>query len=49
MRQDLDDNAVIYGKKLTNKEIVETAVATPAAAKPLTALLTKYSSAKSGK
>src|SRR6266852_8533114 len=29
LRQDLDDNAVIYGKKITNKDIVETGVATP--------------------
>ena len=46
LRQDLDDNAVIYGKKLTNKEIVESGVATPKAAQPLISLLSKYSSAK---
>src|SRR5207253_5679960 len=46
LRQDLDDNAVIYGKKITNKEIVETGVATPKAAQPLISLLSKYSSAK---
>ena len=46
LRQDLDDNAVMYGKKLTNKEIVETGVATPKAAQPLISLLSKYSSAK---
>jgi lipid-binding SYLF domain-containing protein len=47
LRQDLDDNAVIYGKKLTNKEIVETGVSAPAAAQPLLGLLNKYSAAKS--
>jgi lipid-binding SYLF domain-containing protein len=47
LRQDLDDNAVIYGKKLTNKEIVQSGIATPKAAQPLTSLLSKYSSAKS--
>ena len=46
LRQDLDDNAVIYGKKLTNKEIVQSGVATPKAAEPLISLLNKYSSAK---
>src|SRR5882724_5772249 len=46
LRQDLDDNAVMYGKKLTNKEIVETGVATPKSAQPLISLLSKYSSAK---
>ena len=48
LRQDLDDNAVIYGKKLSNQEIVEGGVATPKSAQPLISLLTKYSSAKSG-
>jgi len=47
LRQDLDDNAIIYGKKLTNKEIVQSGVATPKAAEPLISLLNKYSSAKS--
>src|SRR5437773_717310 len=46
LRQDLDDNAVIYGKKLSNKEIVESDVATPKAAQHLVSLLIKYSSAK---
>src|SRR6266478_5976091 len=44
LRQDLDDNAVIYGKKLSNQEIVETGVATPKSAQGLISLLTKYSS-----
>jgi len=46
LRQDLDDNAVIYGKKLTNKEIVESPIAVPKSAQQLNSLLNKYSSAK---
>src|SRR5438093_1652371 len=46
LRQDLDDNAIIYGKKLPNKEIVQAGVATPKAAAPLISLLNKYSWAK---
>lgn len=43
LRQDLDDNAVLYGKKLENREIVTTAVRTPKAAAKLISLLNKYS------
>src|SRR5882672_1543658 len=43
LRQDLDDNAVIYGKKLTNKEIVQGPTATPKSAEGLISLLNKYS------
>jgi len=46
LRQDLDDNAVIYGKKLANQQIVQSGVAVPKAAEPLISLLNKYSSAK---
>ena len=46
LRQDLDDSAVIYGKKLTNKEIVQSGVAVPKAAEPLISLLNKYSASK---
>jgi len=46
LRQDLDDSAVIYGKKMTNREIVQSGVSTPKAAEPLISLLNKYSSAK---
>ena len=46
LRQDLDDNAVIYGKKLTNKEIVQASTPVPAPAKALISTLNKYSSAK---
>jgi lipid-binding SYLF domain-containing protein len=43
LRQDLDDNAVLYGRKLENREIVTTSVRTPKAAAKLMALLNKYS------
>jgi len=44
LREDLDDNNVIYGKKYTNKQIVQTAVPVPKAADGLISLLNKYSS-----
>jgi lipid-binding SYLF domain-containing protein len=43
LRQDLDDNATLYGKKLKNREIVTMAVRTPHAAAKLISLLNKYS------
>jgi lipid-binding SYLF domain-containing protein len=43
LRQDLDDNAVLYGKKLGNRQIVTTGVRVPHAAAKLIALLNKYS------
>jgi lipid-binding SYLF domain-containing protein len=43
LRQDLDDNKVIYGKPLENKQIVNSKMAAPRAARPLIALLNKYS------
>ena len=43
LRQDLDDNAQLYGKRLENREIVTTAVRTPNAAAKLISLLNKYS------
>ena len=43
LRQDLDDNASLYGKKLENRQIVTTKVRTPSAAVKLIALLNKYS------
>jgi lipid-binding SYLF domain-containing protein len=42
LRQDLDDNAKLYGKKLENRQIVTTGVRTPKAAVKLIALLNKY-------
>jgi lipid-binding SYLF domain-containing protein len=44
LRQDLDDNANLYGKKLENKEIVNSSVSAPAAAAKLIAELNKHSS-----
>jgi lipid-binding SYLF domain-containing protein len=43
LRQDLDDNGVLYGKKLENRQIVTTGVRPPRAAAKLMALLNKYS------
>src|SRR5579885_2005776 len=43
LRQDLDDNAALYGKKLQNREIVTTGRRAPKSAAPLMALLNKYS------
>ena len=41
LRQDLDDNATLYGKKLENRHIVTTGVRPPKAADPLLALLNR--------
>ena len=46
LRQDLDDNATLYGKKLENREIVTTGVRAPKAAATLIALLNKHSARK---
>ncbi len=43
LREDLDDNAAIYGKKLKNREIVTKDVRTPAAATKLINLLNRHS------
>ena len=43
LRQDLDDNASLYGKKLENREIVTNRRRIPAAAAKLIALLNQYS------
>lgn len=43
LRQDLDDNATLYGKKLENRQIVTSGVRPPKAAAKLLALLNKYS------
>src|SRR4051812_8903391 len=44
LRQDLDDNATLYGRKLENREIVTTPVRVPKTASRLINLLNKYSS-----
>ena len=43
LRQDLDDNATLYGKKLENRDIVTGGVSAPKAAAKLLALLNRYS------
>jgi len=43
LRQDLDDNATLYGKKLENRDIVTKGVRAPNAAAKLIALLNRYS------
>ena len=43
LRQDLDDNATLYGKKLENRDIVTSGMPAPEAAAKLMALLNKYS------
>jgi lipid-binding SYLF domain-containing protein len=43
LRQDLEDNAALYGKRLANREIVAGHVTTPPGASPLISLLNKYS------
>ncbi len=43
LRQDLDDNDTLYGKKLENRDIVTKNVTPPAAAAALLALLNRYS------
>jgi lipid-binding SYLF domain-containing protein len=44
LRQDLDDNKTLYGKKLENRQIVTKGVRAPKTAAKLIALLDKYSS-----
>lgn len=43
LRQDLDDNATLYGRKIENREIVTKGVTAPKSAAKLLALLNKYS------
>ena len=43
LRQDLDDNAILYGKRLENRAIVTTGVRAPAAAARLLTLLNRHS------
>lgn len=46
LRQDLDDNATLYGRRLENRDIVTSGVRPPKAAERLLELLTRYSSAE---
>ena len=43
LRQDLDDNATLYGSKLENRDIVTSGMRPPTAAARLLALLNRYS------
>ena len=43
LRQDLDDNAELYGKKLENRGIVTGATSIPKSARGLIAMLNKFS------
>src|SRR5580693_10673551 len=43
LRQDLDDNAVLYGRKMENRQIVTTGITPPRSAAKLLSLLNKYS------
>jgi lipid-binding SYLF domain-containing protein len=49
LRQDLDDNEALYGKKLENREIVTGGIAPPHAAGKLLALLNRYSPRESAR
>ncbi len=49
LRQDLDDNATLYGQKLENREIVNTSVHAPRSAVRLLDLLNKYSAERGEK
>jgi len=48
LRQDLDDNADLYGEKLENRQIVTKGVHVPEAADRLIALLNKFSAKERG-
>jgi lipid-binding SYLF domain-containing protein len=48
VRNDLDDNKALYGRKMTNKEVIMSDMAPPAAAQPLLHALDKYSMRKEG-
>jgi lipid-binding SYLF domain-containing protein len=48
LRNDLDENEELYGKRLTNKEILTGAVRPPAAASELLAALNKFSRVEEG-
>jgi SH3 domain-containing YSC84-like protein 1 len=43
LREDSDDNAALYGRKMSNREIVDSKVSAPAAARHLMSLLGRYS------
>ena len=48
LRNDLDSNAELYGRKMNNKEVIMGNLQAPPAARPLIAELDKYSMVKEG-
>lgn len=48
LRNDLDENQELYGKRITNKEVLSGAVQPPAAASELIALLNRHSRIEEG-
>ena len=48
LRNDLDENAELYGKKLTNREVLMSGMNPPAAAQPLINALNQYSKKEEG-
>ena len=48
LRDDLDDNSTLYGKRLENREIVTSGMHAPAGAERLLELLNKYSAQRVG-
>jgi lipid-binding SYLF domain-containing protein len=46
LREDLDWNNELYGRKITNREIITSTIAPPAAAKTMLDELNRYSSRK---
>jgi lipid-binding SYLF domain-containing protein len=47
LREDLDVNQILYGKRLANREIVRQGIAPPSSTSSLLEVLNKYSSAES--
>jgi lipid-binding SYLF domain-containing protein len=48
LREDLDDNATLYGSKLENREIVTKGIRPPKSAARLLELLNRYSPERKG-
>ena len=48
MREDMDDNQALYGRRLTNRDIIEGKVSTPPAARDFIGALNQYSPRRTG-
>lgn len=48
LREDMDDNQALYGRRLTNRDIIEGKVSTPAAAREFIGVLNQYSPRRTG-